>query len=246
MGYRTLLPILVTLLTLCAAGSAAGADNARGITVHGEGRVRASPDEAHITLAIQARAASLERARADVTARTRAVLEHLATLALADSDISAAALTLRPEYRWDKDTGSQVLRGYRVERRIDVRLRDLERLGELLEGAADAGANDISPPTLGHSREAELRREALRAAARDARANAEAIAQGLALEVGALRSIAQRALPGPRPVARERAMVAAEASPGADSYRTGDIVFESRLEATFSLRGAAQAEDEPP
>lgn len=231
-------PLLAAALLLLPAFAGAEAD-LEGITVHGTGRVAATPDEASVTLGVLARSAELTAARDDVSSRSAAVLAQLRALGIEARDINAAALTLRPEYRWDKATETQVLRGYKVKRRIEVRLRDLSRLGELLEGAADAGANEVSPPALGHSREQALRREALQAAAQDARANAAAIAGSLDVALGELRSLVVRSGSAPLPVAREQAMLSASADQAAASYTTGDLYFESRVNATFALSEAA-------
>jgi len=236
MRTLALLALAGTLLVPLAGHAAEDADRPRAVTVQGEGRVSATPDEARIGLGVQARSPDLATAREDVNARTGAVLAHLKALGIAPADISAPGLTLRPEYRWDKVREEQVLKGYLVERRIDVRLTALGQLGALVEGAADAGANEVSPPVLGHSQEASLRRKALAAAARDARANAGALADSLGVTVGAVRTLDALQSPRPRPVANEMMLRSAAAEPAAQTYVTGDLVFESRINATFDLQ----------
>jgi len=226
---------LAGLLLLPVAAAAGDGPPPRALSVHGEGRISAAPDEARIGLGVQARSPDLATAREDVNARTAAVLAHLERLGIPDGDISAAGLTLRPEYRWDKAREQQVLKGYLVQRRVDVRLVQLDRLGVLIEGAADAGANEISPPVLGHSESARLHREALAAAALDARANAEALADSLGIAVGPVRSLDAFQGPPPRPMASEMMVRSADAASGAETYVTGDLVFESRVNATFDL-----------
>ena len=235
MRVLVLLALSSTLL-LPLTAHADDAGRRRGVTVEGAGRVSAAPDEASIALGVEARSANLPTARKDVNARTAAVLAHLEVLGIAPADISAPGLTLRPEYRWDKAREQQVLEGYRVERRIDVRLRDLDQLGVLIEGVADAGASKVSPPVLGHSDAAGLRREALAEAARDARANATALAESLGMIVGPVRTMDALQSPRPRPVASEMVLRSADAAPAAESYVTGDLVFQSRVKATFDLR----------
>jgi len=237
MRTPALLALTGALLLSLAPLAATAGDRPppRALSVHGEGRVSAAPDEARIGLGVQARSPDLATAREDVNARTAAVLAHLESLGIPAGDISAPGLTLRPEYRWDKAKEQQVLKGYLVQRRIDVRLTQLGQLGVLIEGAADAGANEVSPPVLGHSEASRLRREALAAAALDARANAEALADSLGIAVGPVRSLDAFQGPQPRPMASEMMLRSADAAPGAETYVTGDLVFESRVNATFDL-----------
>ncbi|MHA7817516.1 MAG: SIMPL domain-containing protein [Pseudohaliea sp.] len=234
MRMLALLAVTGALL-LPLAASAGDNPSPRTLSVQGEGRLSVPPDEARIGLAVQARSADLATAREDVNARTAAVLAHLEGLGIAAGDISAPGLTLRPEYRWDKAREQQVLKGYLVQRRIDVRLAELGRLGLLIEGAADAGANEVSPPVLGHSEEDRLRREALAAAGRDARANAEALAASLGMTVGPARTLDAVEAPRPRPMASEMILRSADAATAAESYVTGDLVFERRVNARFDL-----------
>lgn len=232
---RTLALLAVTSVLLLPLAAAAEDMPPRSISVQGEGRVSAPPDEARISLGVQARSPDLATAREDVNARTAAVLAHLDALGIPAGDISAPGLTLRPDYRWDKAREQQVLEGYLVQRAIAVRLTDLGQLGRLIEGAADAGANEVSPPVLVHSEEARLRRDALAAAARDARANAEALAGSLGVTVGPARSLDAVQGPRPRPMANEMMLRSADVAPAAETYVTGDLVFESRVNATFDL-----------
>lgn len=207
------------------------------VTVIGEGSVTAQPDRAALQLGMQARHENLEAARADVTRRSNAVLAHLASLDLEERYINATHISVQPEYRWDKQREEQILTGYSVQRSIDLALQDLSLLPDIIEGSADAGANRISPPRLSHSNEAVLRRDALRLATADARANADAIAETLGYRLGDVRDINSVGGPRPAPVGGDMLMRASmESSGGAKaSYVTADMVFEARVNATFHL-----------
>src|SRR5690606_41228399 len=66
-------------------------------------------------------------------------------------------------------------------------LRDLDKLGPLLERAFDLGINQVSEPQLDSSRRRELEREALAKAVEDARLNAQAVARAAGARLGAPR-----------------------------------------------------------
>ena len=63
-------------------------------------------------------------------------------------DISAANLRTQPEYDYLK-TGESVLKGYRAVRQVQVTLRQLDKLNELLDGALKSGLNEIRAVELG-------------------------------------------------------------------------------------------------
>ncbi len=239
--------VLGALLLLSPAITAAtqpGGDSGRrpvpSVTVNGEGRVTALPDQAALQLGVQARDEDLAQARAAVTERTNAVLAHLASLGLAERHINATHINVQPEYRWDKPREEQVLTGYRVQRSIDLALMDLSTLPAVIEGSADAGADRVSPPRLSHSNEAELRRDALRLAAEDARANAATIAQSLGATLGGVREISVMDSARPVPLANDRMLrTSMDKTATEASYVAGEMVFEARVSATFQLTDSA-------
>lgn len=239
-GPTTLLGIILAL-TLFSISTNAGQEPDRqdppAVTVSGEGRVNALPDQAAVQLGVRARHEDLATARAEVTRRSNAVLAHLASLGIEERHINATHISAQPEYRWDKQREEQVLTGYSVQRSVDLALTDLDLLPSVIEGSADAGANEVSPPRLSHSRESELRRDALRLATEDARANARAIAEGLGRALGEVRDISAAGSPRPMPRANDM-MLRASAMESADAkanYVAGEMVFEARVSATFNL-----------
>ena len=73
------------------------------------------------------------------------------------------------DYEWSPDNDQQRLIGYFVQRQLTVDLRELDALGSLMERAVSTGVNIISGPMYGSTREAALRRTAIRRAAVEAR-----------------------------------------------------------------------------
>ena len=84
----------------------------------------------------------------------------------------------------------------------------------------------------------DLNRQALAAAAKDAEANARAIAESLGVKIGTLRELtAGDATPPPRPmpVPMMKAAMAEAADGGAATYTPGSLEFEARVNATFDV-----------
>ena len=181
---------LLLTATLVAAWAApavfADDDFPRTISVSGTGNVDATPDIARLSLAVQRRDASMQVARDATVKVSNAFIALCKKLGIKESKIRTSGLTIQPEYRWDQKGNQQIFLGYFVQRQLEVELDDLDKLGDVIEGAIDAGVNEVSPPQLDSSRRKELSRDALAAAAADARANAERIATSLGVKVGAV------------------------------------------------------------
>lgn len=230
-------PVLALALCLALAGVARADEPPRTLTVEGSATVSAAPDVARVRLAVERRDPSLRKARETVVATSRNVLALCGRLGIPEAKVQSSGLSIQPEYRYDGKGGPPVLTGYVVQRQIAVEVTNLDKLGELLEGAADAGINQVFPPELDSSRRRELGRQALAGAAEDARANAGRIAESLGLKLGPLRTLTagQQSPPRPMPMYAMKAM-AAEASAPADTYTAGEISIDAQVTATFDVR----------
>lgn len=236
-------PILLTCL-LFALASAAQAqttmERPRTITVAGSGTVLGEPDKARVQLTVQKSNPEMDKARADAVAVVDRFLALTRKLGIDPKKVRTTSAFVNPEYRWEEKTNRQVLTGYMVQRQLEVEVTDLDKLGALIEGAVDAGVNNVSPPMLDSSKRRELNRQALAAAAKDAEANARAIAETLGVKLGGLRELVagDASPPPPMPVVMGRAkmeLAMAADSGGAETYTPGSLEFESRVNATFDV-----------
>jgi uncharacterized protein len=204
------------------------------LTVSGRGEVRAAPDRATVTLGILARAPALEPARAEANRVVGALLGVARELKIAAADVHTTRLGVSPEYDYGDGKRPRRLVGYSVQRQFVVELRDIDRLGELLEKGLDAGANLAGEPVLDSSRRAELERDALARAVADARANAGVIARALDGSVGSARAVTQGGAESAPPVPMPRlAMASMAAAP--ETYQPGELTFAATVTARFEL-----------
>ncbi|MEJ2139681.1 MAG: SIMPL domain-containing protein [Gammaproteobacteria bacterium] len=228
--------IRFSLVLLLLAGPAL-ADEQRIITVTGTGVATVAPDLAHVRMSVVERNASLAAAQEAAGAVTARALTLTDRLGIAREQVNTTGASARPDYRWNRETEQQELIGYVAERMIEVELRDLDRLGELIEGAVKAGVNQVQPPELDSTKRRDTYRAALALAAEDARANAAALATALDARLGAVVSLnaANGGNPPPQPMLRMQADMAM-AENAAQSYSAGDIRFEATLHAVFELQ----------
>src|SRR5680860_109374 len=232
--------VLVGVVCILAgvAGSLAAADDherPRVVVVTGSGEARAAPDKAIVAMGAQAIEPELDAAREKVTRAVRAFLDLTTELGIAEKHVQTSQLTVRPEYVWNPKTQRQRQIGYFVERQLTVDLRELDKLGLLMERAVSAGVNIVSGPEFGSSREDALRREALRRAALDARASAMALSDALGIKLGNLRRITagqQGYVPPIMPYAMAK-METADTASAAETYQTGEINISAQVTAVF-------------
>jgi uncharacterized protein YggE len=231
--------ILMAVSMLAGAGSAA-ADEVpmRLVSVTGSGEVKAQPDMAYVTLGVEARKPTLAAARTEVNTAVERILALTRELKIEPKYVDSTRLQVQPDYRWDEKASKQVLLGYVVSRQIEVEVRDLDRLGTLLEKSVSAGANQVGEARLDSSRRKDLEREALTKAVEDARLNADTLARAAGAKLGPVQSISTTGTM-PVPMYARKAMSVAAAPPMADeaveSYVPSEMKFTSNVSAQFEL-----------
>ena len=230
--------VLVAASILAASGVATAAEAPqRLVSVTGSGEVQAQPDMAYVTLGIEARRPTLEQARSEVNAAVERVLALTRELRIEPQHVDSTRLQVQPDYRWDEKSSTQVLLGYVVNRQVDVELRDLDRLGTLLEKAVSAGANQVGGARLDSSQRKALERKALALAVDDARLNADALARAAGARLGPVQSLSTTGTM-PVPMYAQKAMSVA-AAPMADaaekSYQSSEMKFTASVSAQFEL-----------
>jgi uncharacterized protein YggE len=228
--------ILMAVSAFSQSAIAADAERPRTVAVSGQGEIQAEPDLAHVTLGVESRKPKLEEARAEVARTIDAVLKLTRDLKIDQTLVRSTRINVQPEYNWDANARERNLIGYYVSRQVEIELRDLEKLGQLLERATDLGVNQLGDPRLDSSKRRDLERQALAKAVEDARANAEAVAKTAGARLGPVRTISANSgyVPPPMPM-RGKVMMAMEASDAAQSYQSGQMTFTGNVQIEYDL-----------
>lgn len=205
----------------------------RAISVTAEGEATVAPDLALVIFAVSGQGKDLGPTRDDVAVRSSVVLATLRELGVAEADLHAPDVSISPEYDYRK---GQKLIGYRVTRQMTVKVRDLNRLGEVLDGVVAAGANEVRGAEMSASDPSAAEHRALVAAFAAARAKAEALATAAGVTLGAVARIEEEEGAGVGPVPRMRAMTAMAEGVGTPTeVATGDLTVTRRVRAWFAI-----------
>ena len=226
---------LLLAFALSAASAHAELPSPRVVQVSGQGEASIAPDRARLTVAIEARNPELHVAETKVNDGTRAALAALKGLGLKDEDISTAGYSVNPEYDWVNNR--QQFRAYFARREINVTVRDLSKIGDVMLKLSKAGVNQINPPLLESSQIKQIERAALARAVEDASLQARVVAEGLSMKLGLVRNInaGSQGVQQPSPMPRMMAMKAsADAAEMTGNEQTGFSAGLIRASATVS------------
>ncbi|SHH76437.1 SIMPL domain-containing protein [Marivita hallyeonensis] len=191
---------LLTTFVLILSVSASAAQTEGRLTVTGEGRVAAVPDMAVITMGATSQAETAQDAMAQTSDITAAILTRLTEFGIEPRDVQTSDLSLSPVWRnRGGNDGSPQIDGYQASNRVTARVRDLDRLGEILDAALSDGANRLGGLHFTLSDPDPLTDDARRLAVANARAKAELFAEAAGVELGALISLSEAGVAMPQP-----------------------------------------------
>ena len=168
-----------------------GANETKGVTVAGEGKVTAPPDVANISLGVSTLAPSVAEARDQAAAALQGMIDSMKANGIAEKDIQTSGLSINPEY--DYRDGNQLLRGFRVNNTVNAKVRDIDKTGKVVDDAVVAGGNNTQIQGIYFSIDdpKDLQAEARTAAVEDAKAKAQALASAGGIEIGDPISISE-------------------------------------------------------
>lgn len=207
------------------------------VVTSGTASVDATPDIA--TLAIEVNVSSKDAATAKQQADSK-VAEYFSFLqknGIDKKDINAANLRTQPEYNYLKD-GRSELKGYRASRQVQVTLRQLDKLNDLLDGALKSGLNEIRAVELGVANPETYRDQARQKAIDNATQQAGALVAGFKAKLGPVFSIRYH-VANYQPMPVMRMYKTAEAAPQSDAAQTYDqqtIHFDDQVDVVFELQ----------
>ena len=200
------------------------------ITVTGEGQVAAVPDMALVRVGVTTDSGTAAEALASNNAAMERVISRLAESGIEPRDVQTSALELGPRYA-DRPGGAPQVEGYTTRNILIVRVRDLDRLGAILDAAAGDGANTFEGLTFGMANPEPLNEEALRLAVADARHKAELLAEEAGVTLGEVRVIDTMVSEPPLPMEAATMRMAAESVPVA----RGELEIATTIRMVFAI-----------
>jgi uncharacterized protein YggE len=213
---------------------AEGDSSQRTVTVSGNGQVSAQPDLAAVRLGVQTEAEEATPALTENSRQMQALVDVLEDAGIPGEDIQTQVVRLHPRYEERPSAeGQRELIGYTATNVVEVRVRDLEAVGGILDAAVQAGGNRIEGIRFEVSEPAAYLDEAREAAWNDAQHKAEQLAGLAGAELGEVLTISES---GRVPQPRVEQAVMAEAA-AAVPIEPGSQTIEVDLQVTWLLRG---------
>ncbi len=257
---KTSLVVVLGVLTLAAAlvlssgvlpAAAAPAKQAttpaptmpRTITVVGRGEVKVKPDVANTTVGVEALGATVDAAMADAEARMNSVLAALKQMGIADKDIQTSNFSINFERQMDqKPVTAQATPGkfeppagfYRVSNMVQVTIRDMDKVGDVIDTAVKAGANNVWGISFNLENTDQLEAQARQDAVKDARARADSLAGLTNVQVGDVISVSE--VIGSQPLPMYSTAKAEGLGGGGTPSEPGEVTYTTQIQVVYGIK----------
>jgi hypothetical protein len=234
---RLMLVVLAATVVLPVASRAAEVQKREPvIVVSGEADSAVKPDMAIVSLGVSKLEKTAGEALDANNEAMAAVLKALRDEGIADKDLQTSGFSIQPQYSYpDNNDGGQkppVLSGYQVTNMVTVRLRDLAKLGALLDKTVTLGVNQGGDIRFTNENPEKTIEEARKAAVKAAVAKARTLAEAAGVKLGKVLEITENTNPPePQPLRMQMAKASEDAVPIA----TGENSYSVSVNVTFAI-----------
>jgi len=207
------------------------------ITVTGRGEVQSQPNLALVSVGVVTQAKTAGEALTQNNAAMKRLIDTLKARGVEARDVQTSSFSVFPQYQQDEQ-GRQLPRiiGYQVDNQVQVRVRQIDRLGQVLDELVQGGANQVHGIGFSIAETAPLLDRARTEAMENARQKAELLARAAGVRLGRPLMIQEGSAALPPPMPMQRMMAAESAVPIA----SGELSLEAQVTVSYAI------EEQPP
>ena len=212
------------------------------ITVSDTGEVYAKPDLALTTFSVITEEKQVAEALSKNTEKMNAVIDSVKNQGVEEKDLKTVSFNIYPRYEYQRvepeiypyPPGKRVLVGYEVTQSLEVKIRDMAKIGDIIQGATDAGANQVGDLQLTIDKQDELKKQAREQAIEKAKTKAKELASQLGVNLVRISNFSESSIV-PRYYGLEKvaAMGTGEEAP---QIETGENKIEVTVIITYEIK----------
>lgn len=224
-----------------------GAPASNVMSFDGTGEITASPDIATVSLTIRENAKTMKDAQDKATAKETAVLNFLDKSGIDKKDIKAESYNSYPKYDYGTPCygygmpcpqSVPKIIGYEVSEYMSVKIRDLAKVGDVVQGIGNVGISEINGPDFSIEKEDQLKEQARQMAIDEAKTKAKTLARDLGVQLVRIVGFSENGN-SPMPMYAKGVMAADSIGGGANpapALPTGENKITSNVTITYEIR----------
>nr|WP_242112245.1 SIMPL domain-containing protein [Luteimonas aquatica] len=229
---------MTTMTTACAQNAApayAATSDGTLLSVSAQAEAKRTPDVANLSTGVVTRAADANAAlRANAEQMTK-VMATIKAAGIAEKDIQTSGINVNPNYKYNENQPPQIT-GYEASNTVSIKVRDISKLGKVLDALVSSGANQVNGPSFEIDEPEAVYDEARRAALDKARKRADMYAKSLGMQVKRIVSVSEGGgFRPPVPMMMGMRSAKAEAYDASSPVSPGETSLSANLDVVFEL-----------
>jgi uncharacterized protein len=181
--------LAISAIAICALYFNTKDDNQDRFSVIGSGTVYAKADIANLTVGLKT---EIKKTAAEATTdnndKMNEIIQAIKDLGVEEKDIKTTNYNLSPVYNWTESRGQELI-GYQVSQNVTLKIRDLEKIGEIIAKTTKKGANQVGNINFTIDDEYELKNQAREIAIEKAKEKAQLIAEQSGMKLGKIKGM---------------------------------------------------------
>ena len=220
------------------------------VSFSGEGRAYAKPDVAIINLGVTSQATTSQEAVNQNNQKMNAIIKVVKDLGIEDKDIQTTSYNLTPTYSSDRPMGAggsvsypypypgvdTKISGYNLDQRLEVKIRDFDKINSVLDKAVANGANVVSGVQFTLDDPEKVKAEAREKAIVQAKEKASALMRQSGLGISKLVNVSEGYSPVPMPYYQGGYGGAAVKESMAPDVQAGQMEIYATVTLTYRVR----------
>lgn len=216
------------------------------INITGTGEAYAKPDLAIVDFSVVNTGTTVDAALTKNTQAMNKVIEYIKSQGVEDKDLKTTSFNIYPQYEYQRvqieiypyPPGKRVLTGYEVSQQLQVKIRDLAKVGNIIQGAASNGANQIGDLQFTIDKLEDIQKQAREDAINEAKDKANILASQLGVKIVGVVNFSEN---GYVPYYQEKRLdTMAVGSPGSPApspnIQTGENKITSTVTITYEIQ----------
>lgn len=210
------------------------AKTANTISFSGEGKALAKPDIAVISMSIITEGVTSKDAQYDNSKKSKAATDFLKEQGIEDKDIKTAGYNIYPQYSYHQNASPEI-KGYQANQIMEAKVRDLDKLSDILSGVVSAGINQVNNLSFQIDDPDSLKAEARAKAIENAKMKAGGLEKQLGVRLGRIVNFSESVGGFPGPIFYEKA-ITAEIDGGGPALPTGENEVVVNVTITYQIK----------
>ncbi|MCE5191039.1 MAG: SIMPL domain-containing protein [Actinomycetia bacterium] len=203
------------------------------VTATGEGKAVAAPDQADMNFGITTQGTDAKKTLDDAARKADAIIAALKKAGVAKEDLQTSGVNVYPQQDYSSGKTPRIT-GYQASVQVRATIKDMAKIGDVINAGTGAGANEVSGPAFTLSDQAASRTDAIDKAIADAKSRAEVMAKAAGKSVGDVLGISETGVSVP-PIMYGAVKTAADAA-GSVPIETGTLDVTANVTVVFELK----------